>query len=284
MSTSEADVDSSSDSKHKAHGSTHYIWITTAYVLGLVVLSCGLAYVRPTPPAPGLGVAVRLHDAFGMICTGVSLGPGLVLTAAHCGGANLRVENRPVVETRRPWSGLDAEVLYVPGLDVQAAQWAPKHPKIGSYGTITGWGCSLGLKATVYRMRLEERDEEGGYYAGLVCHADSGAPVYDELGRLVGVVRSLANRKYTAVTWLTPIDTLSLALQHTPGAKRAEPTARTTSVRPTSMRRPSSLQTREVGQVQVAEVDGVWFYGGCSRLIRPRVPAQNSLIKISAAR
>jgi S1-C subfamily serine protease len=170
--------------------------LSAAVVLG----GCGGAAPAVThpPPAP-LRVTVAGAGLVPEQATGFVVGPARVVTVAHVldGGAAVRVAGRParVVRVDRR---LDLAVLAVSGLRARAARPAAA----GGVEVLRG-GRPHALRARVRRSVTATVKGPGGAVvrpalelAAAVQPGDSGAPVTDGSGRVIGVVfaRSDAGR------------------------------------------------------------------------------------------
>jgi hypothetical protein len=118
-------------------------------------------------------------------CTAVAIGPCEVLTAGHCVREDLAVDGVPVLAAdRAPAADLAllqlARPLPVARLEVPAAP-----PTRGALVEVRR--LSTAASAVVL-----ERDAGQLYTTPATCAGDSGAPLFDEAGRLVGLASSRA--------------------------------------------------------------------------------------------
>lgn len=202
----------------------------TWLLLGSVLLPASSPAPDPTPVAV---FRVEVEGAHGTdVATGVAVGPAFVLTVAHPlgAGAELRVDGRPacriIVDQQR-----DAAVLFVPGLDADTVELAD------GAGSGPAWMVRL---ADVARTPLVERTEihrivarvatadDGRVHeraavvvAAPVRPGDSGAPVLNAAGQLVGLVFA-ASRDDAAASYAVAVDELApvVAATATPLAQR----------------------------------------------------------------
>lgn len=153
------------------------------FALALAAITACCATVPPPSPKSH---TLRLEMEDG-VCSATAVGPDTVLTARHClaaritllGGTPVRmVESRPI--------GPDMMLVRVDRKFSAWAQWSDRKPEQGD--RIYYWGNPSGLPDMLRR----------GYIAGFraesiladveVGQGDSGAAVFDEDGRIVGVV------------------------------------------------------------------------------------------------
>jgi len=166
-----------------------------AGVVAIVALVPGWGDAPP-PPEP-----LRVTVPGGVIATAISSGPGRVLTVAHVldGARAAWVDGRParVVRVDRR---LDLAELAVPGLD------APPVRTVGS-GTdavvrVLRDGEAVTLSAPVRRRvtaSIAGHSRPALELAATVEPGDSGAPVVDAHGRVLGIVFARGSRGAWAV-------------------------------------------------------------------------------------
>jgi S1-C subfamily serine protease len=170
--------------------------VRPAFALTLVLVgaaACGAAGLPPSPAAHVVRVAASGCAMADEVSTGVVVADGLVLTAAHGlrGAREVRVDDRPARVVRLD-RRTDAAVVAVPGLD-GAVVVAP---------AVRRGAVSVGLRdgaqpAAVRRLVTADVDEPSDSTAyrrealeldATIAPGDSGAPVLDRDGRLVGMV------------------------------------------------------------------------------------------------
>ncbi|MDA0173766.1 trypsin-like peptidase domain-containing protein [Solirubrobacter taibaiensis] len=163
--------------------------------LALVALAPGW---RDSPPAPvPLRVTVSAHG----VATGVAMGDGRVLTVAHVldGARSVRVDGRParVVRVDRR---LDLAELAVPGVAAQPLRTADAGDDAVLHVFRAGRAVALAT-----RVRRRVTASIGGHsrpaleLAAVVEPGDSGAPVVDARGRVLGIVFARGSRGAWAV-------------------------------------------------------------------------------------
>ena len=158
----------------------------------------------PTAPVPPALLAVTVTEPNGApsVATAFAAGDGRAVTVAHAIAGRSVLVARPGGRARRARvvatdALLDLAVLEVPGLKAPALRVA--HPRAGE-GTsvlVMRHGHSQSLRATVRRVITARVRDAPGAAARVrpaleldatVVQGDSGAPVLDGAGRVVGMV------------------------------------------------------------------------------------------------
>jgi len=180
----------------------------------LLATSCGVSVVPPeertvTISTAGCGYATEA------VSSGVVVGDGLVLTAAHGVRGSSAVEVTALGGTARPATvvGLDMRrdlaLLSVPGLGAPALALA--NAAAGDVGRIVGASASgtipylirRAVDITIDRIGGEGGHERIGYELEATSRTgDSGAGAYDDQGRLIGIVFATSDDG-TGATWIT---------------------------------------------------------------------------------
>lgn len=164
-----------------------------------------VAYTPPdTPPAIEARLSGVMRYAFdGGFCTSVVVSDTTLLTARHCTddqgdkpGIVFNVNGD--VESVKPLAvalGLDVAVLQAGG-SFPSSYITPESDERASFGTvayIAGYGCSEGRHIEVRPLTKvanidgafgQDRYEE---WRGLVCPGDSGSPLFNRYGELIGI-------------------------------------------------------------------------------------------------
>ena len=152
---------------------------------GLVAAGCRGAPARVAAPSP-LRVSADRGALVPAVATGFAVGRGRVVTVAHVlqGGGAVRVAGRRA-RVLRTDAQLDLAVLAVPGLA------APRGSGRGARVEVLRSGRPRALPARVERRvtaTLGRAVRPALELAAAIQPGDSGAPVVDGAGRVVGVV------------------------------------------------------------------------------------------------
>lgn len=128
---------------------------------------------------------VKLDDS---VCSGTAVGRNLVLTAEHCfkhGPEVVSVDGKRVEVLERVSDGQDHVLVRV---SVTFDRWAAIGPP-PVQGQSVRWVGQPGAMADVYRIGYVAKvDGEAIYIDGTSYRGDSGAGLFDNKGRLVGVL------------------------------------------------------------------------------------------------
>jgi S1-C subfamily serine protease len=168
-----------------------------ACCVGALAAGCGGA----EPPPQVLRVAVAKDGLLPEVATGVAAGDERVLTVAHAlaGRRSISVDGRPA-RLLRVDRGLDLALLSVPGLRAPALRLGGDGERAGI--VVLRDGRPRGLAGSIRRhvlVRWSEQpgdppsDRPGLELAATVDPGDSGAPVLDPHGRLLGVLYARAD-------------------------------------------------------------------------------------------
>lgn len=169
---------------------------TAAFFLALTFLA-GCASAPPPPPkwSDRVDVSSAVYvrgDTFA--CSGVAVGDHTVLTAAHCmdkGEFEIVAfpgVSYPVTKVEL-WPGRDLAWVTTGGarLAVQA-RFALKLPDEGDLVFGAGFGC-YGALAVEPGLYVTRRQIDGALvFAMGSCHGDSGGPVFNDDGELIGII------------------------------------------------------------------------------------------------
>jgi V8-like Glu-specific endopeptidase len=125
------------------------------------------------------------------ICSGTATAPDTILTAAHCMKGDTLVSANgtavEAVEVKPP--AKDVISIRVKGKPFKA--WATRwgHAVQGQH--IRFWGNPIGEPDIMREGMVARAWSSGIVVQALVCHGDSGAGVFDDAGRIVGVVSGM---------------------------------------------------------------------------------------------
>jgi len=176
-----------------------------AVFAALLAAGCGSAAPSAEPPRP-LRVTVAVDGLGPEVATGVPVGDGRVLTVAHVlsGGRAVAVAGRPATVVRVD-RRLDLAVLAVPGLRAPRLRIGRAAGR-AEIAVVRDRG-ARSLRASVRRrVTIRWRDQPGDRpqirpgleVAARIDPGDSGAPVLDPRGRLLGVVYARSRDEATA--------------------------------------------------------------------------------------
>jgi S1-C subfamily serine protease len=176
-----------------------------AGLAAFLAAGCGAPAPSAEPPRP-LRVTVAVDGLVPEVATGVPVGDGRVVTVAHVlsGGRAVAVARRPATVVRVD-RRLDLAVLAVPGLRAPRLRVGRAAGRAG-IAVLRDRG-PRSLRASVRRrVTIRWRDQPGDRpqirpgleVAARIDPGDSGAPVLDPRGRLLGVVYARSRDEATA--------------------------------------------------------------------------------------
>lgn len=180
---------------------------TLARVLLIAALALGIsAHIpRPVPEAKAKESVALLGFTGGGSCSGTFIGPGLLLTASHCfreGDWLLTVNNEPVnVESIRH-DGADHALVVV---DYPNTAWVPTSPDMAQGQPVFMYGNPANRRDLFRRGYISGWDGQQIYVDMTIGPGDSGAGVFDDKGRLIGVVTGYGSLAAFHVGVMRPI-------------------------------------------------------------------------------
>ena len=163
-----------------------------AALLAVMLAGCGGCASVPThddlKPANH-----RLTFEGGSVCSGTAVGPDLIITAKHCGRL-LKVGDAEVSADVAESGKRDLVVLRVRGIVFDKYVKRGPQPKQGD--RVRWWGNPIGER-DVYRQGYVARvSDDMLVIAAQVCRGDSGAGLFDDLGRVVGIVSAMTETQH----------------------------------------------------------------------------------------
>jgi len=178
--------------------------IVTLAVIACLTAAAYLAAGKTEKPIDAAGSAVRLEAVNGGICSGVHLGNGRFLTASHCtwgGAVKVRTDRGDSADAELLWNTdtYDLALLYAEGLTLQKSAIDCHLIKPGD--SVSTVGNPLGLsflrtKGTVLSelmtgvVQVENKAiwKERLVADMTIAPGNSGGPLFDSLGRIVGTI------------------------------------------------------------------------------------------------
>lgn len=189
-----------------------FTYALLAFFLALAFLGFANGCAASPPPRPprwqdrvDVTSAVYLEGPNGR-CSGVAIDDHLVLTAKHCtDGTGMTVAvPSPGDDPRRvvhvdAFEDRDLAIVVVDGAPMRVqAPIALKMPAEGDVAFGAGFGCYETL-AVYPGLYVGVRPSGGDAYAMGVCAGDSGGPVFNENGELVGILSARGTNAPIAV-------------------------------------------------------------------------------------
>lgn len=188
-----------------------------AILLILVLLGCA-APVENTPPVePTVRAVNSTHQIFmngqdgsGWRCTSVAVSNTNLLTARHCveGRDNVRVY---IAEKNRPadvvFMSDERDLAEVKLKDYEMADWVDlgPQPRYSQHVTFMGYGCMGTLQVSEGRVLLYT-DTQNVVFPSILCHGDSGGPLFNDDFELVGIANSTSNSLWGRVSKFARVD------------------------------------------------------------------------------
>jgi V8-like Glu-specific endopeptidase len=158
-------------------------------LLALVLTGCGCTSL---PTHDDLrATTLRLEFSQGTLCSGTAIAPDVILTAEHClDGTLTTVDGFPVrVVGLGKSKARDMATIRVAGVRFESWSRIGRSAKQGD--RVRWWGNPLGLP-DMYREGYVSRVGNGQLIVdATICKGDSGAGVFNDAGRLVGVVSAM---------------------------------------------------------------------------------------------
>lgn len=186
---------------------------------------------KPTePPTPKVDVVARavnntvaiLHEDGFVNCSGVAV-EAFIFTAEHClEGAHrvryLNTEHKFVVSLT--WEDRDLAILQLIGKRMKdTVPLALQEPVLGQKAVWTGYPLGLGLVLSTGVVGSPRSDSGELVISGQILPGTSGGPVFDETGKLMGIISSTLyiegfyNPQYLPIGYAVHWSTLKEALE-----------------------------------------------------------------------
>lgn len=154
----------------------------------LILLLAGCASTQPRDTA----LALALTQGH---CSGVAVAPDTLLTAKHCvedGNTVVAVNGHLVtVKAIVPGAGDRAAVVLTKPIFTHVAKVGgvpSQGDKVRWWGQPQLWPGQRPLPDTFREGYIAKVTKDGVLLVGLICPGDSGAPVFDSNGRLIGLL------------------------------------------------------------------------------------------------
>jgi S1-C subfamily serine protease len=167
-------------------------------------------HVNSRLPSSDVEILLTTEDGSPGICSGVYIGHGTVLTAKHCTGdefKNARVvldqhgKPGPAIDAFLEWQSPTADIAayHLTGeINAQSATLSCRAPQIGEPIEVVGnpYGFTFvhttGVVAGVGRT-TDDADEVP--ISAVITPGNSGGPVYDAYGRILGIITESTNKQ-----------------------------------------------------------------------------------------
>lgn len=164
------------------------------YLLPILLLLAGCGGCVSIPSHSDLrATTLRLEFQRGL-CSGTAIAPDVILTASHCwasGGMLVRVNGQPVTVTGIGRDKRDTMTIRVEGVTFTRFAKLGDLPAQGA--RVRFWGNPRGAE-DVYRQGYVSRaTSEGLIVDATICKGDSGAGLFTDAGRVVGVVSGMTD-------------------------------------------------------------------------------------------
>jgi S1-C subfamily serine protease len=163
-----------------------------AVLLALVLTGCGCSTL-PTHDALR-ATTLRLEFSQGTLCSGTAIASDVILTAEHCLDGTLKtVDGHPVRVTGLGKSkARDMATIRVSGLRFES--WATMGRPAKQGDRVRWFGNPLGMP-DMFRVGYVSRAGRGQLIVdATICKGDSGSGLFNDAGRLVGVVSAMNDR------------------------------------------------------------------------------------------
>lgn len=163
-------------------------------ILALLMLSAGCGCVSLPNPETAAASAVRIETS-DKVCSATAIRAHVLLTALHCltgEQGEMTIDGKPALWTLIAKDAKDHALIHVDQRQSAVAQFGPK-PKRGD--VVIKYGHPMGLNGLVIYGRVAGYMGDGTMLVDSTGYrGDSGAAIFDERGRIVGVVSAIGGR------------------------------------------------------------------------------------------